>query len=124
MSVDSSKKILIVDDEENILISLEYLLKAEGFDVAKAKNGKEAIDQFSTYRPHVILMDVMMPVMDGVEAAKAIRSLDADSQTSIIFLTAKGTTDDRRVGYLVGADDYVVKPFDNEIILNKIKELS
>ncbi len=122
--MDKAKKtrIMLVDDEENILISLTFLLRKEGYEVRSAKNGLDALDLYKSFKPDVILLDVMMPEMDGFTVAGMIRSLDADSETSIIFLTAKGTPDDRKIGYLSGADDYVVKPFDNKSILEKISE--
>jgi len=122
MQKDAKPKIMVVDDEENILISLTFLLEKEGYQVKSASNGMDAIELFKTYRPSIVLLDVMMPEMDGFTAASTIRALDTKSETSIIFLTAKGTKDDRRVGYLSGADDYVVKPFDNSSILEKISE--
>jgi len=120
--IQNNKKILVVDDEENILISLTYLLKKEGFTVQTATNGKEALELFKQFKPQVILLDVMMPEKDGFSTAKDIRSIDKKSDTYIIFLTAKGTSQDKMKGYISGADDYVVKPFDNEILLDKIME--
>ena len=114
--------ILVVDDEESIVFSLEFLLKKEGYHVRTAANGVLALEAFKEAQPDIILLDVMMPEMDGYETAKQIRALDPTSKTSIIFLTAKGTTRDRREGYMSGADDYVVKPFENEAILEKIRE--
>lgn len=116
------KDILVVDDEESIVFSLEFLLKKEGYQVRTAANGVLALEAFKEAQPDVILLDVMMPEMDGYETAKKIRAQDPTSKTSIIFLTAKGRTRDRREGYMSGADDYVVKPFENEAILEKIRE--
>ena len=120
--IQNNKKILVVDDEENILISLTYLLKKEGFTVQTATNGKEALERFKQFKPEVILLDVMMPEKDGFSTANEIRNIDKKSDTYIIFLTAKGTSQDKMKGYISGADDYVVKPFDNEILLDKIME--
>ncbi|MEM1136700.1 MAG: response regulator [Bacteroidota bacterium] len=116
------KKVLIVDDEENILISLSYLLKKEGYTVKTASNGKEALESFKQFKPEIVLLDVMMPEKDGFSTASDIRQIDKKSETHIIFLTAKGTSQDKLQGYISGADDYVVKPFDNEVLLDKIME--
>lgn len=117
-----NKKVLIVDDEENILISLSYLLKKEGYAVKTAANGKEAIERFRQFKPEVVLLDVMMPEKDGFSTAREIRQMDETSDAHIIFLTAKGTSQDKLKGYTSGADDYVVKPFDNEALLDKIMD--
>lgn len=119
---DSRHTILVVDDEEHIVRSLSFLLEKEEYHVVTAANGQEAIDQYMKYKPQTVLLDVMMPVMDGYETARHIRALDKNSTAHIIFLTAKGTVADRKVGYQSGADDYVVKPFDNETILQKVAE--
>ena len=118
----SSAKVLIVDDEENIRISLSFLLKKEGYDVLTASNGLEAIEKYKEFKPNIILLDVMMPKMDGYEAAEQLRLLDDQSEINIIFLTAKGTPDDRRMGYMSGGDEYIVKPFENDRLLEKVAE--
>lgn len=119
---DKTIKVLLVDDEPNILTSLSFLLSKENISTATAQNGKEAINQFKIFQPDVVLLDVMMPEMDGFAAAAEIRKIDKDSNTHIIFLTAKGTTADKITGYSKGGDDYVIKPFKNSEILEKIKE--
>jgi DNA-binding response OmpR family regulator len=116
-------KVLIVDDEENIVFSLSFLLKKEGFQIETAYNGNEAIEKYKKFKPDVILLDVMMPQLDGYQTAKKLRSLDIFSATHIIFLTAKGTIQDKQKGYISGADDYIVKPFENQQILEKIREI-
>lgn len=117
------KKILIVDDEENIVISLSFLLKQEGYIIETAQNGKAAIEQFEQFQPDIILLDVMMPVMDGFEAAQHIRKI-ATKELHIVFLTAKGTVQDKLDGYKSGAEYYIVKPFDNEELLTLLKEIN
>ena len=117
-----SIKVLIVDDEENIRLSLSFMLKKEGYEVATASNGVEAIDVYRDFQPKIVLLDVMMPEMDGYATAEKLRLLDDHSEISILFLTAKGTVDDRRMGYMSGGDDYIVKPFDNENLLEKVAE--
>lgn len=115
-------KVLIVDDEPNIQLSLSFLLQKEGYSVETASNGIEAIEHFHSFAPDIVLLDVMMPEMDGYSTAEKLRALDETSKVHIIFLTAKGTKDDRKTGYLSGGDDYIVKPFDNQELLDKIAE--
>lgn len=116
----SSKKVLIVDDEANIIYALNLLLTKSGYEVYKAQNGNEALKQFQEVNPDVILLDIMMPVKDGFDTAKEIRKLDKTSTTKIIFLTAKGTIVDKMKAYELGGDDYIIKPFNNLDILEKI----
>ncbi len=118
----NNKIILVVDDEPNILISIEILLKKEGFTVYCAENGEQAVHLFKEKNPDVVLLDVMMPIMDGFATAAIIRSLDVESKSKIIMLTAKGTPKDRMTGYSLGADEYIVKPFENQDLLNKIND--
>ena len=120
--MSNSPKILIVDDEENIITTISFLLIKEGYITETANNGQNAIEKFQSFAPDVVLLDVMMPIMDGIEAAKEIRRLDTQSKTSIIFLTAKGTPKDKLSGYTSGGDEYVVKPFENEYLLELIAE--
>ena len=105
----SKQKILIVDDDEHIseLISL-YLIR-EGYDTKEVHDGKSALEAFKTYSPDLIMLDIMMPVMDGYEVCKEIRKT---STVPIIMLTAKGDTIDKVLGLELGADDYIVKPFE------------
>lgn len=123
MDKASHSCVLVVDDEENIVKSLSFVLSRAGHTVVTAASGLEAIEQYKVHRPTIILLDVMMPEMDGYQTARCIRALDAGSETSIIFLTALGTIVDRQQGYFAGADDYVVKPFDNQMILDKVQEI-
>jgi DNA-binding response OmpR family regulator len=120
---DHKKKILIVDDEPNIIIPIEFLMINEGYQVEKAFNGQEAIVKLESYQPDVIILDVMMPGMDGFEVAKKIRLNDKFSNVHIIFLTAKGTEQDRLTGYDSGGEVYLTKPFDNEQLVNTVNEL-
>ena len=116
-------KILIVDDEPNILIALEFLLQKEGYKVFKASNGDEALESVDTHRPQIIVLDVMMPGIDGYEVAKTIRSKPENEEIRIVFLTAKGTTADKFTGYANGGEVYLTKPFDNEELVNVINEV-
>ena len=96
---DTSAKILVVDDEPNIVVALEYLLHREGYEVHKAYNGQEALDTLQSLVPDVVVLDVMMPGIDGFEVARRIRQIPALELTKIIFLTAKGTQRDKESGY-------------------------
>lgn len=113
-------KILVVDDEKNIVFALQLLLSKSGYEVITAYNGKDAIDLYMDTSPDVVLLDIMMPIMNGFETAKEIRELDKGSQTRILFLTARGTTTDKMTAYENGGDDYIIKPFDNKDLLDKI----
>jgi len=115
-----NKKVLIVDDEENIVFALQLLLNKAGYNVESAANGLAGIQQYSHFKPDVILLDIMMPELDGYETARQIRRLDNRSKTKIIFLTAKGTVFDKMKAYENGGDDFIVKPCSNEKILEKV----
>lgn len=110
-------RILIVDDEPNILQFLELGLLNEGFEVQTAQDGITAINQLKQFRPHVVILDVMMPGMDGFEVCRMLKKLD---NVAVIMLTAKDEVDDRVKGLMLGADDYVVKPFSFEELLARI----
>ncbi len=122
MVSQASKKILIVDDEPNIVLALKYLMEDAGFDVYCAYNGDEAVDIVSDLMPDLIILDVMMPGRDGFSVAKYIRNREELSNTIILFLTAKGTSKDKMQGYDSGAESYIVKPFDNDEIVEKVQE--
>jgi len=115
-----NKKVLIVDDEENIIFALQLLLNKAGYKVESANNGNQAIKQYANFKPDVILLDIMIPELDGYETAKQIRALDDKSETKIVFLTAKGTLFDKMKAYENGGDDFIVKPCSNEKILEKV----
>lgn len=119
----ANKKVLIVDDEPHIRMALSFLVQKEGYQVAQAVNGKEAVHLLKEFTPDVAILDVMMPEMDGLSLAKYIRNTGKLNQTSIIFLTAKGTQDDRFEGYQTGAEVYLTKPFDNDDLINTLNEV-
>lgn len=119
-----SIKILLVDDEPNILIPLEFLVQQQGYQVIKATNGLEALAAVETHHPDIMVLDVMMPGMDGFEVARKIRENEDFDDLRIIFLTAKGTQQDRFAGYDSGGEIYITKPFDNEDLINTINELA
>ncbi|NLC78753.1 MAG: response regulator transcription factor, partial [Ruminococcaceae bacterium] len=111
-------KILVVDDEKNICELIRLYLEKEGYEVLMAYNGKDAVALVKEKNPSLVLLDIMMPVLDGWEACRAIREF---SNVPIIMLTAKGETFDKIMGLELGADDYVVKPFDTKEVVARIK---
>jgi DNA-binding response OmpR family regulator len=117
------KKILLVDDEPNILKALEYLFEDEGFTVQTACDGHQALLKLQSFHPTVVVLDVMMPGMDGFEVAERIRNSEKFDDIQIIFLTAKTTTEDRRRGYIKGAEIYLTKPFDNDELVTTVNEM-
>jgi DNA-binding response OmpR family regulator len=124
MEKDLQKRsVLIVDDEPNILVALDFLLKKEGYEVLKATNGLEALQIIDNTPPVVVVLDVMMPEMDGFEVARRIRSNEDNQDIRIIFLTAKGTKADRAEGYDRGGEVYLTKPFDNEEFITTVNEM-
>ena len=116
-------KILIVDDEADILEFLSYNLKKEGFKVYTAENGKEAIKVAAKKRPHLILMDVMMPEMEGMEACQRIRQMEGFDNVIIAFLTARGEDYSQIAGFEAGADDYIMKPIKPKVLVSRLKAL-
>jgi len=116
-------KILIVDDEEDIIDFLSYNLKKEGFITFSASNGKEAIKKAKEELPHLILLDVMMPEMDGIEACIEIRKISKLKDVIIAFLTARGEDYSQIAGFEAGADDYITKPIRPKVLISRIKAL-
>lgn len=118
-----SCKILIVDDEPNILLSLEYLMKREGYEVFVARDGQEALDVMRRERPRLVLLDVMMPKKSGFEVCQELRADDALRDTLVLMLTAKGRETDVAKGLGVGANAYVTKPFSTRELVDKVAGL-
>jgi two-component system alkaline phosphatase synthesis response regulator PhoP len=116
-------KILIVDDEKDILEFVGYNLKKEGFTVLTANNGVEAIKQSAGHKPQLILMDVMMPEMDGIETCEKIKEMPELANTLIAFLTARGEDYSQIAGFEAGADDYITKPIKPKVLISRIKAL-
>ena len=110
--------VLIVEDDRNIAELLQMYLEKEGYAVTVAHDGSQGLSKFRTIKPDLVLLDVMMPVMDGWSVCKTIRS---ESQTPVIMLTAKGETDDKVNGLKIGADDYITKPFEMKEVLARIE---
>lgn len=117
----AKKRILAVDDEPNILLSLEYILEQEGYDVHVAHDGEEALEVAERIRPDLILLDVAMPRRDGYEVCRLLRQRGDLSGVRVLMLTAKGQPLERKKGLEVGADVYVTKPFSAEDLLEKIR---
>lgn len=118
-----SKKILVADDEPNIVISLEYLFKREGYTVLVARDGQEALDSITREKPDLVLLDVMMPIKTGLEVLQAVRASDALRLTKILMLTAKGRDTDITKGLALGADAYMTKPFSTRELVEKVADM-
>ena len=116
-------KILIADDEPNILISLEYLMKREGYEVVVARDGDEAMSAIRRERPALVLLDVMMPGKTGFEVCDLVRADATLAATKIVLLTAKGRDTDIAKGLAIGATDYITKPFSTRDLAQRVREL-
>ena len=121
--IQKHTKILIVDDEPDILDFIEYNLNKEGFKIYKAFNGKEAVETATRELPNLILLDIMMPVMDGMEACRQMREIKELDNTVIAFLTARNEDYSQIAGLEVGADDYISKPIKPRVLVSRIKAL-
>lgn len=121
--MENISKILIVDDDEDILELLSFNLKNNGFVVESANNGSLAIQKAREFSPDLILLDIMMPEMDGVEACGEIRKIDKLKSTIIIFLTARGEDYSQLAGYRAGADDYITKPIKPKLLIAKLNAI-
>ena len=118
-----SKKILIADDEPNILISLEFLMKREGYEVLVARDGEQALSMIRAERPELVLLDVMMPGRSGFEVCQSVRTDEAFAGMKIMLLTAKGRDTDVAQGMALGADAYMTKPFSTRELAARVREL-
>ncbi|MFK5889546.1 MAG: response regulator transcription factor [Flavobacteriaceae bacterium] len=119
----TSIKILLVDDEPDILEIVGYNLKNEGYQIFKATNGVEAVKVAKKILPHLILLDVMMPEMDGIEACEKIRDIKGLEDVIIAFFTARGEDYSQMAGFEAGADDYITKPVKPKVLISKVKAL-
>jgi len=117
------KKILIVDDEPNIVMSLEYIFKKENFEVFIARDGAEAIEIAEENFPDIVLLDIMMPNVGGYQVLKHFKRKSELEDIKVIFLSAKNKTSDIELGLQLGADKYVSKPFSNRKLVNEVKKL-
>lgn len=118
-----SFSVLIVDDEPNIVLSLEYLMKQNGYEVRSAGNGEEALKSLHEKLPDLVLLDVMMPAPDGYEICQKIRSTPEWKNVSVIMLTAKGRDVEKEKGLAMGADDYITKPFATRDLVAKVQAM-
>ena len=116
-------KVLIADDEPNILISLEFLMKREGHQVLVARDGEEALRLIRSERPALVLLDVMMPRKTGYEVCQAVRADESLAGVKILMLTAKGRDTDVAQGLGVGADGYMTKPFGTQALAARVREM-
>ena len=121
--MDRTEKILLVDDDPDILDILKYNLSKEGYQLDIAKNGKQAIEKAKDFLPDLILLDVMMPEMDGVEVCREIREMSELKDVLIAFLTARGEDYSQIAGFEAGADDYISKPIKPRVLTSRIKGL-
>lgn len=118
-----SKRILIADDEQNIVISLEFLMKREGYEVLVAQDGAEAVDMIRAEMPDLVLLDVMMPRKTGFEVCQEVKADPALKSVSILMLTAKGRDTEVAKGLALGADAYMTKPFSTRELVEKVRSM-
>jgi len=121
--VSAAKKILVVDDEPNIALSLEFLMKKAGFAVEVARDGREALERLERDPPDLVLLDVMIPEIDGFELCERIRSRPEWRHIKVVMLTARGQESERSRGLALGADAYVTKPFSTRDLVERIKAM-
>ncbi|TAD84618.1 MAG: response regulator [Bacteroidetes bacterium] len=119
----ANSKILVVDDDPYILMSLEFLMKKNGFDVAVARNGAEAMELLQSMQPEAVLLDIMMPDVDGYQICAHIKSTARLSACKVVFISAKTSEADVQRGYDSGASLYITKPFSTRHLVKQIKEL-
>ena len=117
-----SRSVLVVDDEPNIVLSLEFIMKQAGFEVRVARDGDEALGAIEASPPDLVLLDVMMPNRDGYDVCQTIRANPAWKGIYIIMLTAKGRDIEREKGMALGADDYITKPFSTREVIARVQQ--
>jgi DNA-binding response OmpR family regulator len=118
-----AKKVLIADDDPNIVLSLEFLMEQFGFEVRVAGNGREALELLETFAPDLVLLDVMMPVKNGYEVCQQIKSVPSLQHIKVILLSAKGRDVEVAKGIEMGADAYVTKPFSTRELAAKVRDM-
>jgi two-component system alkaline phosphatase synthesis response regulator PhoP len=119
----SKGKILVVDDEIYIVHILDFSLGMEGYEVVTALDGEQALEKVKTEKPDLIVLDIMMPKLDGYEVCKSVKSNSATQNIPVILLSAKGRNVDQKMGFDVGADDYITKPFSPRKLVERINQL-
>lgn len=123
MSENHAKKVLIVDDEPNIVLSLEFLMKQAGYSASTATDGEMALEQMRQTKPDLVLLDINMPKLNGYEVCQAIRDNPGWKDVRIVMLTARGRDIEREKGLAMGADDYVIKPFSTRDVVDLVNRL-
>jgi two-component system alkaline phosphatase synthesis response regulator PhoP len=118
-----ARSVLVVDDEPNIVLSLEFLMRQAGYDVRVARDGESALKAIEDSPPALVLLDVMMPKRDGFDVCQAIRANPKWKGVRVILLTAKGRDIEREKGMALGADDYITKPFSTRDVMQKVKQM-
>lgn len=118
-----SYRILLVDDEPDILEFVGYNLTREGFEVSTASNGVQAIERAKEFLPHLVLLDVMMPEMDGMETCRHLKEMPELARTNIVFLSARGEDESQLQGFDLGADDYITKPIHPRLLVSRLKAI-
>jgi len=118
-----TKSVLVVENEPNIILSLEFLVKEAGYDVRVARDGEEALMAVAEDRPDVVILDVMIPKRDGYDVCQTIRANPAWKDMRIIMLTARGRESEKEKGLALGADDYIIKPFSTRELTTKLKQI-
>jgi DNA-binding response OmpR family regulator len=119
-----SKRILIVEDEPNITVSLSFLLEREGFEVMSETDGGKALDSIATLKPDLVILDVMLPNKSGFDIARELRQANQIDSTRILMLTAKGQAKDRQAAEDAGVDKFMTKPFSNRDVISTVHELT
>ncbi|HET7499297.1 MAG TPA: response regulator [Candidatus Omnitrophota bacterium] len=119
----SKGKILVVDDEIYIVHILDFSLGMEGYEVVTALDGEQALERVASEKPDLIVLDIMMPKLDGYEVCRAVKSNPATKNVPVILLSAKGRNVDQKMGFDVGADDYITKPFSPRKLVERINQL-
>jgi len=117
------RRVLIVDDEPNIVTSLEFLMRTSGYEVRVARDGDEALRLVDSFRPEVVLLDMMMPLRSGSEVCRSIRGNPAHRSIKVVMLSAKGRDSDIEEGMAVGADAYLTKPFSTKALVGQVRDL-
>ena len=118
-----AKRILIADDEPNIVVSLEFLMQRNGYEVTTAPDGEQVLNLMATFKPHLILLDIMLPLRNGFEVCQRVRENPEWKDTRIVMLTAKGREVEVAKGLALGADVYITKPFSTKELLATVRQL-
>jgi len=119
-----ARRILVVDDEPNIVVPLQFLMEQNGYEVETAATGEEAVEAVTRFRPDLVLLDIMLPGMDGFEACQRIREIPEGRQVKVVFLTAMGREMDIAKGMSLEPDDYITKPFSNADVVARVRRLA